>query len=132
MVRTREISLVEARQKRKEARHLIAQGIDPGETRREQAEAILRKQETFEAVAREWHMRFSPQWGQRHVKKILAWLENDVFPAIGSKPLPEITASDLLAVLRPIEARGATHTAHRVRGVCGQVFGMLGHRQGET
>lgn len=117
-----EVSLVDARQKREKARELIAQGIDPGEARKEQDAATFRKQEIFEAIAREWHGRFSLRWEQRTADTILTRLERDVFPLIGSRPVAEITAFELLAMLRRIEARGAAYTAHRVRGVCGQVF----------
>jgi len=53
-----QISLSDVRQKREEARMLLAKGIDPGAARKEQAATILREQETFEMVAREWHNQF--------------------------------------------------------------------------
>lgn len=83
---------------------------------------MIREQETFEVVAREWHSQFSPQWAPRTAEAILAMLARDVFGEIGDKPLPAINAPVLLAMFRQIEARGANYTAHRVRGLCGQVF----------
>ena len=53
-----QISLADARQRREEARELIAKGIDPGAAKKEQEAAMLREQETFEVVAREWHSQF--------------------------------------------------------------------------
>ena len=117
-----QISLSEARQRREEARTLIAKGIDPGAARKEQEAAILRQQETFEVVAREWHNKFLPQWAPRTAEAILAMLTRDVFREIGDKPLATINAPELLTLFRRIEARGAAYTAHRVRGLCGQVF----------
>jgi len=117
-----EISLAEARQKREEARGLIANGIDPGAARKEQAAAQLLARETFEAVAREWHGRFSSQWTPGTASRLLTRLENDVFPVIGSTPIAEVTAQTLLAMLRRVESRGAAYSAHRVRGLCGQVL----------
>jgi hypothetical protein len=117
-----ETSLSLARQKREEARGQIAQGIDPGAAKKEQTVAKLQERETFETLAREWHGRYSSQWEQGTAKKLLAHLEGDVFPVIGAIPVAEIKAQTLLAMLRRIEARGAAYTAHRVRGVCGQVL----------
>jgi integrase len=117
-----QISLSDARQRREEARTLIAKGIDPGAARKEQEAAILREQETFEVVAREWHNQFLPQWAPRTAEAILAMLTHDVFGEIGDKPLAAINSPVLLTMFRRIEARGAAYTAHRVRGLCGQVF----------
>ena len=117
-----QISLSNVREKRDEARAQIAKGIDPGVAKKEQKAAELREQETFEIVARAWHTQFLPQWAPRTADAILAMLVRDVFGEIGEKPLASINAPVLLAMLRRIEARGANYTAHRVRGLCGQVF----------
>ena len=53
---------------------------------------------------------------------ILARLENDVFPWIGKKPVADLLAPDLLAVVRRVEGRGAGETAHRVLQNIGQVL----------
>ena len=119
-----QISLSDARQRREEAREQVAKGIDPGMAKKEQEAAIHREQETFEVVAREWHNQFRSQWAPRTAEAILAMLARGVFGEIGDKPLPEINAPVLLAMFRRIEARGATYTAHRVRGLCGQVSDM--------
>lgn len=117
-----EISLVDARRKREEARELIAKGIDPGEYKKEKEAELLREQETFEMVAREWHRQFSTQWTERTAEAILAMLCRNVFKEIGDKPIAAINAPMLLTMLRRIEARGAAYSAHRVRGLCGQIF----------
>jgi len=111
-----EISLLAARKKRDEARAQLAQGIEPGKSTKES------KKETFGEVALEWHKRFSTQWDEKTGKKILSQLVKNVFLIIGTRPIAEITAPELLAMLRRIEARGAVYTAHRVRGICGQIF----------
>ena len=117
-----EISLSAARQKREEAKGQIAQGVDPGAARKEKKAAELREQETFETVAREWHKQFQSKWAPKTAKAILKMLANNVFREIGDKPISLVDAPMLLNVLRRIEARGANYTAHRVRGLCGQVF----------
>jgi hypothetical protein len=104
-----DVSLRRAREKRDDARRLLADGIDPGEKRKSET---LAGAETFEAVAREWFGKFSPKWAKGHADKIIRRLERDVFPWLGSKPIATISSPDLLGVLRRIEARGAVETAH--------------------
>jgi integrase len=58
-----------------------------------------------------------------HSSKIIRRLERDVFPQIGARPVSKVTAPELLAVIRRIEARGAAETAHRALQNCGQLFG---------
>lgn len=117
-----ETSLKEAREKRDEARKHLAQGIDPGEQRKAMKAAQVADVETFEVVAREWHAKFSPTWMAEHAERILSRFQRDVFPWIGTRPIREITAPELLTVLRRIESRGALDTAHRAHQNCGQIF----------
>ncbi|MBU0673947.1 MAG: integrase arm-type DNA-binding domain-containing protein [Proteobacteria bacterium] len=117
-----QISLADARQKREEAKGIVAKGIDPGEVRKEQQADTQRESETFEEVAREWHSKFISQWEPVTAKKILEMFERDVFGDFGNTPFVEINTPVLLAMLRRIEARGAIYSAHRVRGLCSQVF----------
>src|SRR5690348_9915252 len=114
-----DVSLKRAREKRDELRKLIADGIDPGEKRKAEATAVA---DTFEAVAREWFAKYSPQWAEDHASRNIRRLERDVFPWIGAKPLASVTAPDILAVLERIDARGARETAHRARTNIGQVI----------
>jgi len=121
-----DVSLLEARNKRHEARNQLAHGIDPGGERKALKQTEHEKQEiienSFEIVAREWHTKFSGQWTEGHAVTIMSRLERDVFPWLGTKPVSEVKPVDLLAVLRRIEGRGALETAHRVRTICGQVL----------
>jgi integrase len=78
--------------------------------------------ETFEAIAREWHAKFKPGWSSGHADTIMSRLECDLFPYLGERPVSEIKAPELLAVLRRVESRGALETAHRIRTVAGQVL----------
>lgn len=115
-------SLAEARQKRDDARALLEKGIDPGDTKKAQKAAEVQETETFEVIAREWHTKFSPSWAQSHGSKIIRRLELYVFPWLGNRPIRSITAPELLAALRRIEAKGNLETAHRTQQNCGQVF----------
>ena len=118
-----DVGLAAARDKREEARRLVAAGIDPTEHRKAAKVALVESTEnTFEAIAREWFGLFSKQWVPGHADKIIRRLELNVFPWIGTRPIKAITAPELLAVLRRIEIRGANETAHRALQVCGRVF----------
>ena len=118
-----DMSLAEARDRREQARKLIANGVDPVAVKQAQKVAsVALSENSFEIIAREWFAKHSPNWKENHSSKILARLENDLFPWIGARPIGDINAPALLAAIRRIEARGALETAHRVLAICGQVF----------
>ena len=118
-----ELTLADARQRREEAKKLLANGVDPGEMKKSLKQAkIALDENSFEVVAREWVTKFSVKWSQVHATTIMDRLEKDVFPYMGARPVMEIKPPELLAVLRRIESRGALDTAHRIRNHCGQVF----------
>ena len=118
-----EVKLVEAREKRDDARKMIANGIDPGQARKVQKSIQIEQAEnSFEAIAREWHGKYSTNWADSHAKKIIRRLELYIFPLLGSRPIAEITPPELLSVLRRVESKGILETAHRAHQNCGQVF----------
>lgn len=117
-----EISLLDARRRRDDARRLLANSVDPGDVRKAQKQANIPETETFEVIAREWHARFTSTWTTGHAETIMSRLERDLFPWIGKRPIAAIKAPELLAVLRRVESRGALESAHRIRTICGQVF----------
>ncbi len=116
-----DVPLALARQRREDARQLLARGVDPGEHKK--AAAAARAElgaNTFEVVAREWLTK--RDWVDSYRVKVAAWLDNDVFPWIGSRPAAELEATDFLAVARRVEGRGAIESAHRIMQNCGQVM----------
>jgi len=118
-----DVSLKDARTRRDAARKLVADGTDPSENRKAQKSARAdRAANSFEVVAREWFAKYAATWAANHGERIIRRLERDIFPWIGGRPVAEITAPELLAVVRRIESRGALETAHRALGNCGQVF----------
>lgn len=118
-----EVSLADAREKRNAARKQLKNGIDPGEAKKAaRAMRVDDPTNSFEAIAREWHNKFAPRLSPGHAEAKLRRLEADVFPTLGTRPVDDIKAPDLLRVLRRIESRGALEMAHRVRGLCGEVF----------
>jgi integrase len=90
--------------------------------RKAQKAAKDQTENSFEVVARERHVKFAPRWSPVHAETTIKRLERDAFPWIGARPIAEIKAPELLAVLRRVESRGALETAHRVKTICGQVF----------
>jgi integrase len=123
-----EVSLADARAKRDEARKLLREGTDPSAKRQEEKAARYAVVgNSFEAVAREWHEKFSPTWAPSHTMRVIRLLERDVFPWIGKRPIAEIGAAELLGVLRRIEERGALESAHRARVYTGVVFRYAVH-----
>ncbi len=117
-----EISLAEARQRREEARTLVANEVDPGEIKKAQLAAESAQADTFEVIAREWHSRFAPTWAKSHAGKIIRRFELYVFPWIGTKEITSISAKEMLEVLRRVEEKGIIETAHRIQQSCGRVF----------
>jgi integrase len=114
-----DVSLADARDRRDAARKLVASAIDPAAQRREKRDAV---ESNFETVAREWFAKFASQWTASHNRTVLARMEQNLFPFIGSRPIRNITSPELLAALRRIETRGANETARRVRQISSQVF----------
>jgi integrase len=118
-----EISLAQARGLRESARKQVAVGIDPGDVRKAEKRAGGESAaNTFQAIAREWHERFSSSWTAGHAVTIMSRMERDLFPWLGARGINEIRAPELLAALRRVETRGALETAHRIRTIAGQVF----------
>lgn len=118
-----EVSLLEARAKRAAARKLLADGIDPGQFKRdEKLNKAIAAANSFEAVARLWLKKTATSRAVSTQGKVTTWLEKDVFPSIGSMPISSIGPREVLATVQKMEARGAIDSAHRVKQICGQVF----------
>ncbi len=117
------VGLAEARSKLSDARKLLSNGQDPSEVRKAvKREAMISAENNFEAVAREWMAAKSPAWTPRYASFVAKRLEQDIFPRLGARPVKDITAPELLSVVRLIEKRGALELAHRVLQCCGQIF----------
>lgn len=120
---TVEVSLEAARKAAADARQLIRDGVDPSQERKaEKQRAAHQSANTFEAVAREWHVKQSSAWVPAHAERVLRRMERYIFPSLGQRPIAEIQAPDVLTALRVIEARGKDTTAHLTRQYVGMVF----------
>jgi integrase len=77
----------------------------------EKAALRMSAENSFEAVAREWHEKQGERLTPKYAALVLSRLERDVFPSLGKRPINEIEATQLLNVLRKVEARGALDIA---------------------
>jgi integrase len=117
------VTLSDVRARREDARALLAKGIDPSAIKRAaKRTAKLAGENTFEAVAREWISNERKRLAPKYWALLLARLEADIFREIGSRPIADIDAPELLEALRKVESRGVIETARRLRQTCGQVF----------
>lgn len=120
-----DISLSEARNRRHEARNLVANGLDPSAEKKAAKEAKAElKANSFETIARDWHwhMLDRKEWSQEHATTILNRLDQDIFPWIGSKPITEVAAKEIKSILDRIRSRGVIETARRALTIMGQVY----------
>lgn len=108
-----ETSLADARQKREEARRLVAAGIDPRVHKRAVKEEQAKENITFESVAREWHAA-NKKWSEEHSRRVLKSLEDNLFSAIGKRSIEELKTRDLLAPIKVVEATGRFEVASRL------------------
>ena len=144
-----EVSLRMARERRDEARQLIANGTDPSELRKaekitlseakqkEEAEAEAKRQAaeverllqaggaipgSFRAVGMEWASKYLADKSPKYRQKVLNRLDAEVHPYIGNLPVDQVTAPLILEVLRRIEERGYIESAYRVKQNIGQIL----------
>lgn len=116
-----EVTLALARNRREDARRLLAQGTDPSQQKKDAAAAKAGLGAlTFESIGREWMK--GRIWAPSYRIKVEAWMENDVFPWIGSRQAADLEAPDFLSIARRMERRGAIESGHRVIQNCGQIM----------
>ena len=118
-----DVGVKKARQKRGEAKALLATNIDPGIQRKvEKLTAHLSAANTFEAIAREWHEKREDGLAEITANKTIRALETHAFPLIGGLPVEAIEPAHILAVVTSIDAKGTGETARRVRAWIEAVF----------
>lgn len=116
------VTLLEARQKRDTARKLLTEGTDPSEQKKATKQAQRADGVTFEALAREWFAYNAPRWAESTRYKAKLYLENDLIPGIGSRPVKAISRPDLVELVRKVEARGTLNAAGKIRQWLHQIF----------
>lgn len=112
-----DVSLKRAREKRDEARRLVADGLDPSDQRRAAKDA---QADTFKAIAEEWLPK--QHFSDKTLEKARWTFDDLIYPYIGGRPVRQITAPEVLDLVRRLEARGKHETAHRTKQRIGQVL----------
>ena len=109
------IGLADARKKRLEVKRMLAEGIDPIETKHQAKTQAVIKGRTFESAALEWHKAMSAKWAPGHAKTVLSRLKTHVFPLIGARSIVDLDTHDLMQPLEAIQKRGTIDVALRVQ-----------------
>lgn len=118
-----ETTLVDARAEHARARALVKEGRHPAHERaRTKAEAIAEGQDTFGAIAQEWFDASATRWGQSRIDQVRRYLDGDLVPKFGKRPVKSITSVELLAVVKTVEKRSGPAAAIVTRQVASHVF----------
>lgn len=113
------LGIAAARDKRKAAKALLAEGKDPMKAK---GEVTSENGDTFYMVAKRWHENRQSALNPAHAERVWSRMERDVFPSLGQRLIHEITAPDVLQMIRRIETRGALDISRRAKQGVGQVF----------
>jgi integrase len=117
------VSLSDARREREWAREQVKLGRNPTDVRKQEKQQNLAESvNTFELVAREWIEKKRPHWTAGTTAQTENFLATNCYPAFGKKPIREVTAHEILAVLREMEKRGSVSSALKVRQWCSAIF----------
>jgi len=118
-----DVSLAQAREGVDKSRKMLAAGDDPMAIRKADKVATRTAAEnSFETVARQWWEHWKPARSEQHAGQVMRRFEANVFPHIGTRPVAEVQAPELVAMLKAIEARGVNDLAKRALQTSGQVF----------
>lgn len=118
-----DVTLAEARQKRADAKKVLAAGGDPVQEKQEEKQAKEQAvANSFERLAMEWHSHKSTSWSEGYAEHLLMYLKKDIFPFIGQKAITDISQVEMLNVLRKMEQRGVLDKLKKTRQACRQIF----------
>ena len=118
-----DVSLAQAREGLEKARKVLAAGNDPMVVRKaDKVASRAAAENSFDSVARKWWAQWKPARSDQHAGQVMRRFEANVFPHIGGRPVSEIQAPELVAMLKFIESRGVNDLAKRALQTSGQVF----------
>lgn len=117
------ISLASARQKRDDARRLIADGKDPSQQKKlDRIAAQTAAANTFGAIAEEYLAKLKDEGKAQSTLDKNRWLLADLAASLSQRPITEISPAEILLVLKRVEKTGRRHTARRLRGTIGSIY----------
>lgn len=118
-----EVGLKEVRDLRDDARQHLRNDVDPSAIRKARNLSNTSTDDSsFEVIAREWHAKQSSVWSESYSVDVMQRMERNAFPVIGQTSIKEITAAEILEMLRLMEKRGLRETTHRIRAITSQIF----------
>lgn len=118
-----DVSIAQARQKRDDARSVLAGGVDPARKReQDRIAASIAAANTFGIVAAEYLDRMQVENAAESTVAKNKWLLEDLAAPLAKRPIAEISSAELLQLLQRIEKSGRRESAHRLRGTLGTVF----------
>jgi len=118
-----DVPLALARERHATARRLLATGVDPmGQRKAEKITLRSAAQNSFHSIAGQWFDHWKVEKSSQHVDATRRRMDANIFPLLGARPITQIEAPELVAVVKAIEARGATDLAKRALENCGQIF----------
>lgn len=118
-----EITLKAARLATEDARQKLRDNVDINEEKRQnKISTNMTSESSFEAVTLEFLNTKEQVWGDAHTKKIKIILKNNLLPWLSHRPISEITAPELLQVLKITEKRGTLSASQRAKNLAGQIF----------
>ncbi|WP_122500447.1 tyrosine-type recombinase/integrase [Pseudomonas viridiflava] len=109
------VGLADARKRRLEVKRMLAEGIDPIESKQQAKTQATIRGRTFESAALDWHKAMSAKWAPGHAKTVLSRLKTNVFPLIGDRAIVDLDTHDLMQPLEAIQKRGTIDVALRVQ-----------------
>ncbi|SHK52405.1 tyrosine-type recombinase/integrase [Halomonas caseinilytica] len=117
------VRLAQAREERDWVKVTAARGVDPVEAyKAQQAAERSAAEDSFATIAMEWYSRQEAHWTEYYASQVKKGLEREMIPAFGHKHISQVTAADVLKVMRAAEERGAPTVANLVRQWCGAIY----------
>ena len=118
-----EVSLIEAREKRNEAKQLLKSVKDPSAAKKNlKLSQRVAQSNTFGSVTEEWLEIKQKEWKSPYFDDVKRSIEIHLLPDLCQRPIAEITSSEILSVLKKIEEQGKLEAASRSRQKCGAIF----------
>jgi integrase len=118
-----DVTLAQARQKHLDGRRLLASGVDPMTARKTaKLKLAVSYENSFETIATRWFRHWQVNKTPRHAGYVWRRMEANVLPRLGSSPISEIRAPDIVAMVKAVDERGAGDIAKRILETTGQVF----------
>ena len=111
-----DVSLTVARDRLADARRKVAEGVSPAEAKQAaKAQAKIARKNTVQALGQDWYQARSASRSASWCDNAKRFLEQDIYPALGSKPIRDVTPDDVERLVRKVAAKRGAMSAHYMR-----------------